>query len=908
MMNSKLEQAAQHLKIFSLGSFPENLSGSDAFGHYKQLLKDAQEKMDAVFVEGGEISDLIYGRAWVIDQVLNHIWEQLDWGKPKGISLIAVGGYGRGELHPHSDIDLLILYRGYTPKKYAESIEKFLTTLWDIGLKVGHSVRSIRECKTEAKNDITVATAIMEARTLAGDEEMLEAMQTQTGPNKIWPSHSFFRAKRDERSERHRKFKDTEYNLEPNIKSSPGGLRDVQVIAWVAKRHSGGERLHDLVGHGFLTESEFESLNSSRMLLWKIRYGLHMITGRAEDRLLFDHQRALAEMFGFEDQDGSLAIEQLMQECYRAIMHILILSDVILQHFDEAILRAKEKAKPIPLNPRFNVINDYIEVANPQVFLRAPYALIEIFQLMAYNRNIKGIRASTIRLINSHRHLIDDEFRADIRNTSLFMDMLKAPSGIMTQLQRMRRYGVLGRYLPEFGRIIGQMQHDLFHIYTVDAHTLLLLQYVRRIYLGEENERFPVASKIVRQLPKMELIYIACLYHDIAKGRGGDHSELGAVDAREFCQRHLLPSWDAELVAWLVQSHLLMSMTAQSMDISDPQVIQEFAATMGDQIHLDYLFILTIADINATNPTLWNSWRASLLRQLYFETREALARGLHSPLDVEQVVTERQQQALALIADQSLHPRLHNLWQDIDNDYFYQHSPEQIARHCRAIVGRDDLLAPVVTIDQVGSQDEIGGTEIMIFAPQAKARDFAIVSSVLEKLHLNVVDARINLSPKGFSLNTCVVLDENGLAISDNPGQLQRIHDSLMEGMASGSGELATLSQHTPRRLQHFSMPSEVRLNQVEASDLTAVTVIAPDRPGMLALISRIFLDHQLLLQKAKIATLGERVEDTFYVTTEDNLPLTDSGQVDRLQKDICQQLDDWIQGDATGQSQQIVI
>ena len=781
-MTDKLAQAAHNLAIAKLGEFPSDLQGPQALAHYKQLLASAQETMDAYFTAQSEISDLIYGRAWIIDQVLGHIWQQLDWGQskrnspnnnqPKDISLIAVGGYGRGELHPHSDIDLLILYKGRNPQPYSTSIEQFLTTLWDIGLKVGHSVRSIKECKAAAKDDITIATSLMEARTLAGDPDLTAAMQAATGPDKIWPSHAFFRAKRDERTARHRKFNDTEYNLEPNVKSSPGGLRDIQVIAWVAKRHSGGERLQDLVTHRFLTESEFIQLDYSRKLLWAARYGLHMLAGRAEDRLLFDHQQTLAKMFDFEDQDGSLAIEQLMQECYRAIMQVQELSDVLLQHFDEAILRAKEKTKPVPLNARFHVTNNYIEVTNPQVFIRAPFALIEVFQLMAYNRDIKGVRASTIRLIRSHRHLIDDNFRADIRNTSLFMDLLKAPSGIMTQLQRMRRYGILGRYLPEFGRIIGQMQHDLYHIYTVDAHTLLLLQYVRRIYLGDETDRFPIASQVIRRLPKIELLYIACLYHDIAKGRGGDHSELGAVDAEAFCDRHQLPAWDKELVAWLVKSHLLMSMTAQSMDISDPAVVQEFAAAMSDQVHLDYLFILTIADINATNPSLWNSWRASLLRQLYFETREALARGLHSPLDISELVAEKQQEALALLPDTTDRVELERLWRAVDNDYFTQHNAEQIARQGHDITSRVDRTAPLVVINQMVSQDEVGGTEILIFSPTADSRNFATVTSVLEKQHLNVVDARINQSTDGFSLNTYVVLDENGLPINSDPGPI----------------------------------------------------------------------------------------------------------------------------------------
>jgi len=857
---------------------------------YRDTLASARSKLNEHFMAGTDVRHLVHGYAWLIDQLLITAWQHLEWDENEAISLIAVGGYGRGELHPHSDIDLLILLEENSQSTHQSNIEQIVTLLWDIGLKVGHSVRSISQCIEEAQQDITVATSLMESRLLAGSEQQLGEMNTAISPSNIWPPHAFFEAKREEQRARHLKFNDTDYNLEPNVKSSPGGLRDIQVINWVAKRHFDSDNLHDLVSSGFLTETEFTMLSEDQEYLWKIRYGLHMFANRAEDRLLFDYQKELASLFGYQDNDEELAIEQLMQEFYRVVMCTLALNDMLLQHFDEAILRIKEEPVVRQINDRFKVTNDYIEVTDNSVFKSTPSALLEIFVLMAKHPEIQGVRATTIRLILDHLYLVDDSFRGDPKNTELFMALLRSPSGVCTQLQRMRRYDLLGLYLPEFGRIIGKMQHDLYHIYTVDAHTMLLLQYIRRMLLGSKEIELPVATQVSQQIPHMEFLYIAALYHDIAKGRGGSHAMLGAVDARAFCERHGIDQWGTDLVAWLVENHLYMSMTAQRKDITDPDIVQAFAEKMQDQLHLDYLFLLTVADINATNPTLWNSWRASLLRQLYSATKRALSRGLDNPIKRESAIAQKQQQARELLP---FNPSIISfLWRPLADDYFIQHSAEDIAWHTQAILEHREPGTPLVMFKQMSDQHHVGGTQIFIYS-HTKHHLFATTAAVLEQLKLNILDARITKTKDDFNLNTYMVLEENGQPLGNDPARLEEVKSRLVIALRHPQNPPSVARRHTPRWLKHFTMPTQVSIYDDDVQGYTIVEVVTPDRPGLLARIGRIFLEHELELQKAKIATLGERVEDVFFITTKDLKPLDDSELHKLLQSEICTQLDE---------------
>ncbi len=880
-------------ELFDRGQFQAELAlKSSPIGAFKKAIRQAREVLDERFKSGRDIRRLIEDRAWFVDQLLRAAWKQFSWSDEADIALLAVGGYGRGELHPYSDIDLLILLDNADQELFREPIEGFLTLLWDIGLEVGQSVRSVAQCAEEAAADLTVITNLMESRTIAGPEHLRQRMQEVTSPAHMWPSQEFYLAKRKERRQRHAKYNDTEYNLEPNVKGSPGGLRDIQTILWIARRQFGTLNLEAMAVQGFLVPAEYSLLASAQEFLWKVRYALHMLAGRAEDRLLFDYQRRIAPLLGFSDGEDKLAVERLMQKYYRSVMAVAELNDLITQHLEEVILRPTVQGPATPLNNRFLLRDNYMEAAHPSVFTRTPFAILELFLLLAQHPEIRGVQADTIRLLRDARHLINDDFRSDIRNTSLFIELFKCHEGIHLNLRRMNRYGILGRYLPEFGHIVGQMQHDLFHIYTVDAHTLNLIKYLRKFRHTDVAERFPLASALTETLPKPELIYMAGLYHDIGKGRGGDHSELGAVDAEAFCHRHNLPAWDSRLIVWLVQSHLVMSTTAQRKDLSDPQVIFDFAQLVGDQTHLDYLYVLTVADINATNPSLWNSWRASLLRQLYNLTQQALRRGLDNPLDREEQIRQTQNTALEMLGQTDIDPdQAEQLWNQLGDDYFLRHTADDLAWHTAAILQHKAEDGPLVLIRETTDAELDGATQIFIYAPDQ--HDFFAVSvAAMDQLNLSIQDARIITSTSQFTLDTYIVLDADGRRIGDNPERIAKIRDGLVNALKNPADYISIIQRRVPRQLKLFAFAPQVNISTDMARQVSVLELIAPDRPGLLARLGQIFIEFDLSLQNAKIATLGERVEDVFFITNAQHQPLTDPALCAQLQQAIVTQLE----------------
>jgi len=882
---------ARPLLFFDQSRFRTALAEHPPITVFKDAITAANAQFDVRFCEGEDIRTLVRERAYFVDCLLHYAWHQLDW--PGGISLEAVGGYGRAELHPHSDIDLLILLEEGLIAQCQDNLEQFLTLLWDIGLEIGHSVRTLPQCVEIARNDITVATSIMESRTIAGDPTLHGQLLKLTGPDKIWPADAFFLAKFAEQNLRHEKYKNSEYNLEPHLKNAPGGLCDIQMIGWVAKRFFKVRTLKQLQGKGFFTEEEFLLLQNGEALLWRVRYGLHMVAKRPEERLLFDHQRELAKLFGYKDTDERLGVEQFMHKYYRLVMSLRELNDVLLQFLYEAILQRGVKKTVTPINERFQRRDDYIEVAHIYVFEESPAALLEIFVLMAQNPDIKGVRASTIRLMRESRHLIDDAFRSDNHNNQLFLQLFSYPAQLVDGLKRMSRYGILGLYLPEFGRVTGQMQHDLFHIYTVDAHTLLLIQNVCNFLQPQAKEDFPVAWHVVRHMPSIKILLLAGLYHDIAKGRGGDHSMLGAQDALAFARRHNLSQRETRLMSWLVEKHLLMSSVSQKQDTSDPDVIHSFAHLVGDQTHLDHLYALTVADINATNPSLWNSWRASLLRTLYLETKRALRRGLENNIDKQDWIEENQQAAISrLNRHQISTEQCRQVWQDVNEEYFLRESQQDIAWHTEAIIKHGDARGPLVLIQETASHELEGATQIFV---RSKGRNhvFAGVTSVLDALNINVQGARIYNSKTGYTLGTFFVLNQEGEPLGTNAKFLQRVYHALYQELSTSANSRRLSTRRTPRRLKHFSHPTRTNIRNDMLSGYTSLEVTSPDRPGLLACIARIFIDLEVHLQNAKIATLGERVEDTFYITDSSGQPLSDPALCQRLQDEICRQLDD---------------
>lgn len=861
----------------------------------RELLAQAGAKLDELYCAGKDVRILVAYRSCFMDLILKSLWQSYEIANA---ALIAVGGYGRGELHPHSDIDLLILSPSEIDADLGEKISQFITMLWDLRLDIGHSVRSIIECQDAAREDVTIATNLLETRTIAGDDMLRQSITAKVYSDEVYTSEAYFLAKRLEQSERHDKYGGSEYNLEPNLKSSPGTLRDIQTLAWITKRHFGPSALDARSRYNFLTDDEFDMLWQGESFLWTMRYGLQMIAGRNENRLLLDHQKKLAHILGYQDNAKKLAVEQMMQRYFRVVMGIAELTDVILQYFDDFYLNPQRETQIQTLNKRFQINNGYIETTQPNTFERSPYAMIEIFLHMAQNPDIKGIKSTTIRQMRKYKYLIDDSFRDDLANTTLFMEVLRTPHRLDLTLNQMLKYNVLGRYLPEMGRIAGQMQHDLFHIYTVDAHTINLIKRLTLLTEEPEEQELILAAKLIKSIPKPELLYVAGLYHDIAKGRGGDHSELGAVDAKNFCQRHHFSERDTKLVSWLVEQHLLMSMTAQRKDIADPEVIHEFAEQVPSISHLEYLYILTVCDIAATNPTLWNSWRASLLQQLFIETRRALRRGIEKPVDRNDWIRATRDEVKANLLEKGFEIKAINaMMLQLDDDYFLHDSTAELSWQLESILKHGDSPEPLITIEDSDSTEGAGFSQIMIYL-KSNQDLFAATTAVLEQLSLNVLNARISATRKTFSLSNFVVTTSQGEPLSEDPDRKQLVYDKLMEELDDPADYPEIIRRRTPRQLKHFLFPTEVTFSNDTVNHRTIMEVVTPDRPGLLARIGQILLSYDLMLLNARITTLGERVEDVFFISQGDGSPISNAELCQSLADEICRQLDEQSQED----------
>ncbi len=871
--------------LFDAKGFSRRLaSGEPPITVFRTALDEARRELHAQHVKGSAAQDVVHGHAWVIDQILHFAWELFAGGLEPGtrVALVAVGGYGRGELHPRSDVDVMLLIERATRADASDFSEKLLRFLWDIRLDVGHSVRTVADCVRESKRDITVATNLMEARLLEGDDELFEQMKQKTQPPRVWPVRKFFQAKLNEQIARHERFDDTEYNLEPNIKEGPGGLRDIQTIAWVAQRHFGATAFKDLIAHDFLTEEEYRTLIRGRNFLWRLRNGLHFLAGRREDRLLFDHQRSLATEFGFEDRENHLAVEQLMKRYYRTVKELRLLNEILLQHFQEAILSRRDRVRR-EINRRFCSIDGFLEVNHSDVFRRNPFALLEMFLILQQRPEMKGVRASTIRLVRANLHRIDAAFRDDIACRSLFMEIVRQPAGLTHALRRMNAYGVLGAYLPVFGRIVGQMQHDLFHVYTVDAHALFVVRNLRRFAVTEFRHEFPHASEIMGRLFKRERLYLAGLFHDIAKGRGGDHSKLGEADAFSFCKRHDMSDYDAHFVAWLVRHHLLMSWTAQREDISDPNVITRFAQTVGDQEHLDNLYLLTMADIRGTSPQVWNAWKGRLLADLYAAASRALRRGISTPLQVSERIRELKDEARGYLEKLGVSAAaVDRYWDYLDDEYFLRHDPETVAWHTHRIVSAHVIDLPLVAARY---HPDIGASQFLVFAPDAENL-FSVVTGGFDRLHLNILDARVHGARSGMALLVFVVLGAEAEEIRE---QESRLRTQILAPVSGRGSRRGTLS----RTLRHFPIATNVSFAESLDAQYTIMEVVAQDRPGLLYQVSLALLQCKVRLVSAKITTAGERAEDVFFIVDRDGHPVSSQSQQSCLREHIHEALDE---------------
>ncbi len=854
---------------------PDCFSGLEPQAAFALAVQSQQELLKERFAAGETADNLIRWRSDFIDELLILAWEEFMTGaKSPKPSLIAVGGYGRREMHPHSDVDLLIL-KDPASKPDSETdtqIAGFLQFVWDIGLRPAQSVRELRECIEEAIKDQTVMTNLLEARLVIGDSELFHLLEESVASDKIWPSDAFFEAKREEQFLRYAKFNDTAFNLEPNIKEGPGGLRDIQNINWIIKRHYHLHEL-DLVQLGWLTVAEHEEFIKGRDFLWEIRFALHIITNRPEERLLFEYQKELAGLFGVESENVNHAVEQFMQLYFRTVMGLERLNELLMQLFEEVILHSDHPFKIREVTPEFRSVDGYLEVIDPDLFRQHPIKIFEILLLLQTHPELKGIRASTIRLIRQNVERIDESFRNNPKACALFMEILRQPIGVTHQLRRMNRYGVLAAYLPAFARVVGRMQYDLFHVYTVDEHTLFVVRNLRRFALDEHKEDHPLPNEVFKRIEKPELLYVAGLMHDIAKGSGGDHSTLGAEIAADFCRQHGIGEADTQRVCWVVQNHLLMSLTAQRKDISDPDIIHAFASTIGDQVTLDYLYLLTVADIRATNANLWNSWRDALLKELYEQARWMFRRGLAHPVKQNEKLVIVQQEALHKLEKLGIpRERTQSIWDDVfSEEYFLRYHAEEIVWHTVALNAYRDQPPPLVLIR---SAHQRGSAEVFIYASQHD-QIFPVATAVLDQLNLTILDARIITGTQDRAVHSYHVLEQSGEPLSDPMRQVQisvRIREALMGQQQAD----LRVQRREARQIRHFTVPTQVSFRNEPQRHATVMELIATDRPGLLSKVGQAFSLCNIHLVNARISTIGSRAEDIFLLTGHDDLPMDD--------------------------------
>ncbi len=844
---------------------------------YKSRLQSGQAAIRERYLANPDPFILLNERSALIDELLRELWREIEF--PESLALVAVGGYGRNELCPASDIDLLLLLPQTPDAALAELLEQLISLFWDIGLEIGHSVRTVEDCLIEAAGDLTVQTALVEARLLTGNSALFEqfksAFQKQLDPQ------AFFHAKRMEQDERYLRFEESPYSLEPNCKESPGGLRDLQSILWIAQAAGYGDSWKDLERHNFITKQEQLGLERRERFLLRLRIQLHLHVGRREDRLLFDYQTALAEQLGFEATPTRRASEQLMQEYYRTAKTITQLNTILLQNLGAAIFPTPEQTPQI-INKHFRNSHQLLDVAHEDVFNETPGAIIESFLIMQQHSELKGMTARTIRALWRARHLIDDTFRSDPQNKAHFIELFKAPRGVLHELRRMNQFDILGRYLPNFGAIVGQMQHDLFHAYTVDQHIMRVLRNLRRFSESEFAHEYPFCSQLISNFDKPWLLYIAAIFHDIAKGRGGGHSELGMVDSQQFCDSHGLCTEDAELVVWLVGKHLIMSSVAQKQDTSDPDVVKAFAEVVRDERHLTALYLFSVADIRGTSPKVWNSWKGQLFEQLFTQTRRLLTSGGEPPV-TQGIIQERQEESIRLLRYYAVPEKAHErLWNQVDTVYFLRHSTEEIAWHARALHYRTDSKQPVVK-----ARINPHGDGIEVMAYTLDQRDlFARMVGFFSRAGFNIMDAKIHTTRHGYALDSFMLLDVSGR--DKDRDMIQYIEHELTDRLTRCGKPETPASGRISRQVKHFPIRPLVTIQADEKGVYFVLSVSAADRPGLLYTVAMTLAAHGANLHTAKIVTLGERVEDTFLITGGD---LGESSSRIKLETELLDQL-----------------
>ncbi|RUR15729.1 [protein-PII] uridylyltransferase [Legionella sp. km535] len=843
----------------------------------KNIIKQFKDELCNEFRQKANIVSITRKLAAFIDTLLIDLFTKNQMDQGEHFCLLALGSYGRRELQLHSDIDLLILHTEPLSSDQLHKAQTFIQDCWDVGLEVSHQITSVHSCAELASKDLTVISTLLDMFLICGKGTLMEELIYQIHPLHMWPSNEFFYAKELEQKNRYAKYGETAYNLEPNIKYGPGGLRDLQVLLSIGKRHFNIKKLADGIGYGFISEKEYEKLMYCQHFLWRVRFALHMLAEKAEERLSFDLQVKLAQVFGYQDQPHSLAIEQFMKDYFKVIKRNRELNEMLLQWFEETIAH-HQKQKIIQLDNEFQLSNNYIEVRHTQIFKHRPYSILKLFLWIAKRPDIEGVRASTIRLIRESLFLLNKRFRDSPESTQIFMNILRTGNDPYEALQRMNRYGVLAHYLDCFATVTGQMQYDLFHVYTVDQHTLFVIRNISRFTQDAFTKQFPLCAKIMPTLDKPEILYLSALFHDIAKGRGGDHSELGAVEAQLFTERHQINKEDSDLLIWLVRYHLLMSQTAQRQDIYDPKTIEHFCQLLPHPRYLDYLYLLTVADICGTNPTLWNAWKDSLLKELYNAAKHMLLKEQELMDETELINTRKQLARELLLSEHISDDSIQQLWSQFKGKYFLHESPEVIARHTKAILSCTKF--PLVIIMPHHSQ---GGTEVFIYTPHRDER-FTITTTVLSNHHVTIQEAAITTCDNQFDLDTYIILDEKNQAFF-NEERSNDIQKALCVHLADKEHLPPLARKRLSRVLAHFDIKTQINYSEDNLNHHTRLFLVTNDRPGLLATISRVFLSLNIHLHNAKIATAGERVEDMFYITNQQGQPLSNEEKEQLKQK-----------------------
>ena len=802
-----------------------------------------------------DTSRLLRQQARLVDQALVVAWSRL--GAPENASLVAVGGYGRGELFPHSDVDVLILHARPLDAAGTAFVERFIGVLWDIGLEVGHSVRTVAECEAEMAGDVTIRTNLLEHRLIAGSRAEYRAFGNAFAAG--MDARHFYEEKLLEQQLRHLKYHDTAYNLEPNLKESPGGLRDLQTVLWIARAAGLGSSWREIAKAGLLTMQEARTVLRQERFIGELRVRLHYLAGRREDRLVFDQQNALARELALVDTQAKRASEQLMQRYYRAAKLVRQLNVILLQNLHARLFPVP--AEPIGVDDEFVAIDELLDLRDETLFERRPQAMLDAFLTLQRHRELKGMSARTLRALWRNRHRIDARFRRDPDNRARFLQIFRERSGVTHELRRMNQYGILGNCLPAFGRIVGQMQHDLFHVYTVDEHILMVIRNLRRFTEAQHAHEYPLCSRLITDFERKEVLYLAGLFHDIAKGRGGDHSALGAREARRFCRAHGVPAEDTELIAWLVAHHLTMSVTAQKQDVTDPDVVAAFAKRVATERRLVALYLLTVADIRGTSPKVWNAWKARLLEDLFHATRARLA-GAMVPVTLADSLQQRQSEAQRLLRLYAVPDGAERaLWSRLDNVYFQRHSADEIAWHARQLYWRIVRPEPVVRARLSRAE---AGLQVMVYLPDQKNL-FARICGYFGRRGLSIMEAKIHTTRHGYALDTFAILDPANPDTSYRD-TIQQVEFELKELLDTHPPLEEPVAGRVSRRLKHFPLSPSVQISPDDKGTHYILEVVAGDRPGLLAQIAYTLARANVNVTSAKINTLGERAEDVFLI------------------------------------------